>query len=93
MEQLPGAALGYRIKDHTDNQKEPDLWAYRVEIDRQEPLLRVSAYDSSGEQLTGSPRQVRVVWAARARGPLFILALLPLAVMGLVLGFRASKIG
>jgi hypothetical protein len=94
VEQVPGAALGYRILPYTPDpeQGEPDLFAFKVAIDRTTPVIRLEVRDSAGQTISGSRRQIRVVGRSGAPPTLLVLALLPLAVMGLVLAFRATKL-
>ena len=94
VEQVPGAALGYKIVPYEKEHGEaPDLFAYKVAISRgANQVTRVTTRDAQGVRVPGSERQIRVVGPSRGGGALLILALLPLGVMGLALGFRATKL-
>ena len=95
VEQLPGAALGYRIvpfdpAKHQDRQ--PSLRAFRIPIAPERPVLRVRVLDRDGRPLPSSERQVRIVApSARARLAL-LLASMPLLVMAAVLVLRSRRI-
>jgi hypothetical protein len=94
VEQLPGSALGYKIIpfEPKPDQTQADLYAYKVAISRDRGVLRLDTRDSSGALLKGSQRQIRIVPQAQGLGPLLILALVPLLVMGLVIAFRATRL-
>ena len=96
VEQVKGAALGYRIVPfdpqgaHKD--REASLRAFHLPIPRKEPVLRLAALDKNGSPLAGGERQVRVVGPARAGFVALLLALLPLAVMAAVLIGRSRRV-
>ena len=96
VEQVKGAALGYRIVPfdpqgaHKD--REASLRAFHLPIPRKEPVLRLAALDKNGSPLAGGERQVRVVGPARAGFVALILTLLPLAVMAAVLIGRSRRV-
>ena len=96
VEQLPGAALGYRIVPydpagkHAD--REPSLRAIHLSIAPQQPVLRLRVRDRTGRLLPSGDRQVRVVApSARARLAL-LLAASPLLIMAAVLALRARRV-
>jgi hypothetical protein len=95
VEQVPGAALGYRIVPfdpvaHADRQA--SLRAFHVPISRDRPALRVRVLDRDGGPLPSSERQVRIVApSARARLAL-LLAAVPLLVMAAVLALRSRRV-
>ena len=95
VEQLPGAALGYRIvpfdpAEHQDRQ--PSLQAFHVPIAPERPVLRVRVLDRDGGPLPSSERQVRIVApSARARLAL-LLAAVPLLVMVAVMLLRSRRV-
>ncbi len=93
VEQSRGSGLGYTIQPfdpagaHKD--KEPNLIAFRVPIDRKAPAMRFHALDGKGEVLRGSERQIRVVNGMPSAWLLVLLTALPLLVMAVVLVVRA----
>lgn len=92
VEQSKGSSLGYTIVPfdpqgaHKD--KEANLIAFRVPVDKATRAIHFSAMDSKGQKLSGSERQIRVV-GKMPSALLLALALAPLLLMGLLLGLRA----
>lgn len=96
VEQLPGAALGYRIVPFDPAGRhagrEPSLRAFHLPAAQQQAVLRVRVLDRSGRLLPSGERQVRVVApSARARLAL-LLAALPLLALAAVLLLRARRV-
>jgi hypothetical protein len=93
VEQAKGSSLGYTIKPWVaggqNKDRQPDLIAMRVPIDKKAPAIRIRTLDGKGDPLPGSDRQIRVVSGFRLAGVLFALALLPLLAMAIVLSVRA----
>ena len=95
VEQLPGAALGYRIVpfdsvEHADRQ--PSLRAFHLPLSRERPVLRVRVLDRDGQPLPSSQRQVRIVApSVQARWAL-LLAAVPLLVLVLVAVLRSRRV-
>ena len=95
VEQLPGAALGYRIvpfdpAEHADRQ--PSLRAFHLPLSRERPVLRVRVLDRDGRPLPSSQRQVRIVApSVRARWAL-LLAAVPLLVLVAVSVLRSRRV-
>ena len=95
VEQLPGAALGYRIVpfdpvEHADRQ--PSLRAFHLPLSRERPVLRVRVLDRDGQPLPSSQRQVRIVApSVRARWAL-LPAAVPLLVLVVVLALRSRRV-
>lgn len=96
VEQVKGAALGYKIvpfdPEGAHKDREPSLLAFQVPIGRGQKLMRLRVQDKNGAYLAGSERQIRVIIPPRAGFIVLILALLPLAAMAVVLGRRARKL-
>lgn len=96
VEQVKGASLGYRIVPfdpqgaHKD--REPSLRAFHVPLPKGVTRLDLRALDKAGTPLSGSARQVRVLRPVRTGFVVLILALLPLAVMAVVLAVRARRL-
>jgi len=66
VEQVPGAALGYRVVPLTEradprSQRKPDLTAYRVEAPVGRSTLSLRLLDADGRELPGGAREVVVV--------------------------------
>ncbi len=96
VEQVKGAALGYKIVPYdpqgAHKDREPSLRAFKVAINPADTrALRLRVQDKEGVYLPTGTRQIRIVGASRAGIVVFILALLPLAVMAVVLGLRSRR--
>ena len=95
VEQVRGAALGYRIvpfdPEGAHKDRDPSLLAFHVPLSRADRVVRLQVQDRDGESLKGGVRQIRVIRPARAGFVSLILALLPLAVMAFVL-VRRSRV-
>lgn len=96
VEQLPGAALGYRIVPYdpagAHAGREPSLRAFHLPITPRQPVLRLRVRDRAGRLLPSGERQVRVVApSARARLAL-LLAAAPLLALAAVLALRARRV-
>ncbi len=93
VEQSKGSSLGYTIQPYdpagAHKDKEPNLIAFRVPMDRKVTAMRLHALDAKGGVLRGSERQIRVVGPMPSRWLLVVLALVPLLVMAAVLGARS----
>jgi hypothetical protein len=93
VEQSKGSGLGYTIQPwdpagaHKD--KEPNLIAFHVPVDRTRRAMRLHALDAKGEVLPGSQREIRVVAGMPSAWILVVLAAVPLLVMAVVLIVRA----
>jgi hypothetical protein len=93
VEQSKGSSLGYTIVPfdakgaHKD--KEPNLIAFRVPVDRKAGAMRFHALNARGEMLPGSEREIRVVGRIPAAALLLGLALAPLLAMAVVLIVRS----
>ncbi len=65
VEQAKGSSLGYTIQPYdpagAHKDKEPNLIAFRVPVDRKVAAIRFHALDGKGERLAGSERELRVV--------------------------------
>jgi hypothetical protein len=94
VEQLPGSSLGYKILPYERKPEtgEPDLFAHKVTVGRDRAVLRLRTLDSSGKQLPGSERQIRVIGDSQGLLTLLILAAVPLLVIALVMAFRATRL-
>lgn len=69
VEQVPGAALGYRVvplaeRADARSQRKPDLTAYRVEAPAGRSTLSLRLLDADGQELLGGTREVVVVSSA-----------------------------
>jgi hypothetical protein len=90
VEQVPGAALGYRVVPWS-GQRSPDLVAYRVEAPAGAGVLRVELYNDFGPARPDSAREI----VANAGAPDWQLALpvlLPLAVGATVWLWRRERL-
>ena len=96
VEQIKGSALGYTIvpfdPEGAHQGNEPSLQAFHVPVDRSQKVVRLQVFDKEGKALAGGDRQIRVVSPSRLSILLLALALLPLAVMAVVLAARARKV-
>ena len=96
VEQLPGAALGYRIVPYDPDGKhadrEPSLRAIHLPIAPQQPVLRLRVRDRAGRLLPSGDRQVRVVAPSPRARLALLLAAAPLLVMAAVLALRARRV-
>ena len=95
VEQSQGGTLGYRIVPYdpqgAQKGKEPSLIAFRVQMGPGKAVTELRTVDSAGKPLAGSERQIRVIAPPSAEAILPLLALVPLAVMAVVLVRRARK--
>ena len=93
VEQSKGSSLGYTILPYdpagAHKDKEPNLIAFRVAVDRKLPAVRLHALDDKGARLAGSERQIRIVGKIPTAWLLLLLALAPLLAMAIVLSVRA----
>lgn len=93
VEQSKGSSLGYTIQPYdpagAHKDKEPNLIAFRMPMDRNVRVMRFHALDAKGDALAGSERQVRVVGSVPSAWLLVLLALAPLVAMAAVLIARA----
>ena len=93
VEQSKGSSLGYTIVPYdpkgAHKDKEPNLIAFRLAVDRKVPAMRLHALDAKGARLAGSERQIRIVGTLPTAWLLLVLALVPLLAMAIVLGVRA----
>lgn len=92
VEQSKGTSLGYTIvptnAGNAHNDKEPDLIAFRVPVDRNVRTIRFHALGSNSKQLAGSERQIRVVRRIPSAA-LLLASIAPLLLMGVLRIFRA----
>ena len=95
VEQVKGAALGYRIVPYdpqgAHKDREPSLRAFHVPLTPQDRVIRLRVQDKDGQVLPSGDRQIRVVRPARTGFVSLILALLPLVAMAVVL-LRRSRV-
>lgn len=95
VQQMPGAALGYRIvpwnKSQAQAGSQPDLIAFPIPIAKGEKVVQVSTLDRNGAHIPGSLRQIRIMNGAGPEGVLVLLFLLPLVTMGIVLAVRSRR--
>ena len=95
VEQAQGATLGYRILPYdplgAQKGKEPSLIAFRVPLSRVGAATAFRTLDARGSPLPGSERQIRVIAPPAAEPVLPLLAVVPLALMALVLVRRARR--
>ena len=95
VEQTKGSSLGYTIEPWDPKgpkkDREPDLIAFRVRIDKSAAAMRIRSLDGQGKPLAGSERQIRVVSGAPRAGVILALALSPLLAMAIVLLLRARS--
>jgi hypothetical protein len=96
VEQVKGASLGYKIVPYdpqgAHKDKDPSLRAFRIELGKDTTRVGLRVLDKNGAPLAGGERQIRVLRPAKAGFVALILALLPLAVMALVLARRARRL-
>jgi hypothetical protein len=94
VEQVKGAALGYRIVPfdpqgaHKD--RDPSLQAFHVPLNGDDRVVRLRVEDKDGRALKDSSRQVRVIRPSRVGFVSLILAVIPLIVMAVAL-IRRSR--
>ncbi|MFN8634719.1 MAG: hypothetical protein U0893_12760 [Chloroflexota bacterium] len=96
VEQVPGAALGYRVVPFAERadprqQRSPDITGYRVEAPAGRATLRMRLIDANRQELPGSAREVVVV----AHVPFWQLALpviVPLAIGLSVVLWRREQV-
>ncbi len=97
VEQVKGAALGYRIVPYdpegAHKDRDPSLKAFHISISGGERRIKLRVRDKMGNVLAGSERQIRII---RSPGPgigtvLIVLALLPLLAMAIVRSRRSRK--
>ena len=97
VQQSPGSSLGYTIEPYdpkgTGKDRDPDLIASRLPVDKRAGVIRIRAVGGDGRLLPGSDRQVRVVAAPRLAALTLGLALLPLLALVFVLVLRARVYG
>ena len=94
IEQAAGSSLGYTIRPMSAGEEAdaPDLVAYRVPIQPDNRMVRVTALDSTGVPLPGSEREIRVVPTRRAEGLLALIVALPLAAAVAVAALRRRRL-
>ena len=96
VEQLPGAALGYRIVPFDPAGRhagrEPSLRAFHLPAAPPRAVLRVRVLEGSGRPLPSSDRQVRVVAPSAGARLALALAALPLLALAAVLALRARRV-
>jgi hypothetical protein len=95
VEQVKGAALGYRIVPYdpegAHKDRDPSLRAFHVPLTRDDRVVRLRVQDSDGRGLRDGSRQIRVVRPSQAGFVSLILAVIPLIVMAVVL-IRRSRV-
>ncbi len=95
VEQVQGASLGYRIvpfdAEGKHEGREPSIRAFHIPIERERGVLKISLFDREGKQILNGKRQIRVIPGAGFKTGLFLLAFVPLLVMGVVLFFRRKR--
>jgi hypothetical protein len=92
VEQLPGAALGYRVVPQTeraDSTRPPDITAYRIEAPPTRGAVRAALLGPDGRELPGSARQI-VVLSNVKWWQLLLPAIIPLAI-GLTIILRRRQ--
>jgi len=95
VEQVKGAALGYQIvpfdPEGKHKDREPSLQAFHVPISKDQRVIRLRVQDKEGQYLPSSQRQIRIVTPSRIGIVSLILAVLPLAVMIIVMARRSRR--
>ena len=95
VEQVKGAALGYRIVPYdpegAHKDRDPSLKAFHIAISRGERRIKLRVRDKMGNVLTGSERQIRIIRSPGTGTVLIVLALLPLLAMMIVRSRRSRK--
>lgn len=97
VEQVPGAALGYRVVPFTERgpdprpQRSPDITGYRVEAPPGRATLSMRLVDADGNELPGSAREVVVV-ASVPGWQLALPVLVPLAIGLSVVLWRREQV-
>jgi hypothetical protein len=95
VEQVKGAALGYRIVPYdpegAHKDRDPSLRAFHVPLTPEDRVVRLRVQDSEGRPLQDGTRQIRVVRPSQTGFVALILALLPLVAMAVVL-IRRSRV-
>lgn len=96
VEQVKGAALGYKIvpfdPEGAHQDRDPSLRAFHIPIRRQNGVIRLQVRDKTGVPLPGGGRQIRVVVQSRLRGLMFLLAVAPFAVLAAVAARRSRQV-
>jgi hypothetical protein len=96
VEQVKGASLGYKIvpfdPEGAHKDKEPSLRAFQIPLGKDTTRVSLKVMDKNGMPLAGGERQIRVLRPPKAGFVALILALLPLAVMAVVLARRARRL-
>jgi len=96
VEQVKGAALGYKIVPYdpegAHKDREPSLRAFQIPLDKDTSRVSLRILDKNGVPLAGGERQIRVLRPSAAGFAALILALLPLAAMAVALSLRARRI-
>ncbi len=94
VEQTKGSSLGYKIVPFDPKKYEgrsPSLRAFHVPISRNLRYMKFRLQDKNGKYLPGSDREIRIIVKSNLSFILFILALLPIAVMFIVMAIRSRK--
>ncbi len=95
VQQLPGAALGYKIVQWTsaahNKGDKPDIIAFHVPIRPSEREITVAALDEHGHPLAGAGRQIRIIGGPGPELILVLLSLLPLLVGAISVAARARR--
>ncbi|MBN1837691.1 MAG: hypothetical protein JW820_17675, partial [Spirochaetales bacterium] len=95
VEQVKGAALGYRIVPYdpegAHEGRDPSLLAFHVPLGPEDRVVHLSVQDKDGKLLEDGSRQIRVIRPSRSGIVALILAALPLVAMAVVL-LRRSRV-
>jgi hypothetical protein len=95
VEQVKGAALGYRIvpfdPEGKHKDREPSLQAFHVPLSKDQRIVRIRVQDSEGNYLPSGQRQIRIITPSRFGFVSLILAFCPLIVMIVVMVRRSRR--
>jgi hypothetical protein len=95
VEQTEGSGLGYKIIPFDSSvrrsDEKPSLIAFHIPLSESRRMFKLRVFGKDDVVLSGSQRQVRVLDKSGREGILLVFCLLPIIVMGVVIGLRSKK--